>query len=129
MIVLDASAYCEALLRAPADPLRRRLADVSVVHVPDGFDIEVVNVLRRLWLKGVISADEGATEVATLGAAADVRRHPVVPLLTEMWRLRHNVTSYDAAYVALAQRLELPLVTADVKLGQAPDLPCVVEAF
>ena len=61
MIVLDASAYCEALLRPPSDPLRQRLGTVSLVHVPDGFDIEVVNVLRRLWLRGAISAEEGAT--------------------------------------------------------------------
>lgn len=129
MIVLDASAYCEALLRQPSDPLRTRLAGVSLVHVPDGFDIEVLNVLRRLCALGVITAADGAAEVAALGSAADIRRHTVVPLLADMWRLRHNVTGYDAAYVALAARLDLPLATADQKLAQAPNLPCAVEAF
>ncbi len=129
MIVLDASAYCEALLRPPEDPLRARLAGVGLVHVPDGFDIEVLNVLRRLCSLGKITAAEGAAEVAALIAAADIRRHAVVPLLLDMWRLRHNVTGYDAAYVALAARLDLPLATADQKLALAPNLPCVVEAF
>ena len=68
MIVLDASAYCEALLRSPGDPLRARLAGVQLVHVPDGFDIEVLNVLRRLCLAGMITDAEGAAEVAALGA-------------------------------------------------------------
>lgn len=129
MIVLDASAYCEALLRQPSDPLRTRLAGVRLVHVPDGFDIEVLNVLRRLCALTVITAADGAAEVAALGSAADIRRHTIVPLLADMWRLRHNVTGYDAAYVALAARLDLPLATADQKLAQAPNLPCAVEAF
>jgi predicted nucleic acid-binding protein len=129
MIVLDASAYCEALLRQPEDPLRERLAGVDVVHVPDGFDIEVLNVLRRLCSAGTITASEGVAELLALVAATDIRRHSVVPLLPDMWRLRHNVTGYDAAYVALASRLELPLTTADRRLAQAPNLPCAIEAF
>jgi predicted nucleic acid-binding protein len=129
VIVLDASAYCEALLRQPADPLRARLAGVGLVHVPDGFDVEVVNVLRRFCLARVISAAEGAQEVAALGAAVDIRRHSVVPLLPQMWALRHNVTGYDAAYVALAAHLGIPLVTADQKLAQSPNLSCALEAF
>ncbi|HEY4025491.1 MAG TPA: type II toxin-antitoxin system VapC family toxin [Candidatus Dormibacteraeota bacterium] len=129
MIVLDSSAYCESLLRTSEDPLRERLAGMDVVHVPDGFDIEVLNVLRRLCAAGSITAEEGVAELLALMAAVDIRRHSVLPLLPDMWRLRHNVTGYDAAYVALAARLELPLMTADRRLAQAPNLPCVVEAF
>lgn len=129
MIVLDASAYCEALLRMPEDPLRARLAGIDVVHVPDGFDIEVLNVLRRLCAAGTITASEGIAELLALMAATGIRRHSVMPLLPDMWRLRHNVTGYDAAYAALAARLELPLVTADQRLAHAPNLPCAVEAF
>ena len=97
--------------------------------MPDGFDIEVLNVLRRMCALGKIAAAEGAAEVAALTAASDIRRHTVVPLLRDMWRMRHNVTGYDAAYVALAARLDLPLATADQKLAQAPNLPCAIEAF
>lgn len=129
MIVLDASAYCEALLRLPADPLRARLAGVALVHVPDGFDIEVLNVLRRLCLAGAITPAEGAAEVAALVATSDIRRHPVVPLLPDMWRLRGSVTGYDAAYVTLAARLDLPLATADRRLARAPNLPCAIELY
>ncbi len=129
MIVLDASAYCEALLRPAGDPLRARLAGVDVVHVPDGFDIEVVNVLRRLCNAGLITPADGAGEVSALMAASDIRRHTVVPLLRDMWLLRNNVTGYDAAYVALAAQLDLPLATADQRLAQAPNLPCLIESF
>ena len=129
MIVLDSSAYCEALVRIAEDPLRQRLADIDVVHVPDGFDVEVFNVLRRLCSAGRISQSEGVAELLTLMAASDIRRHSVMPLLPDMWRLRHNVTGYDAAYVALAARLEVPLMTADQRLAQAPNLPCIVEVF
>lgn len=108
--------------------MRVRLADLDVVHVPDGFDIEVLNVLRRLCATGAMTAAEGVAELLALKAAADIRRHSAVPLLPEMWRLRHNVTGYDSAYVALATRLDLPLLTADRKLAQAPNLPCAVEA-
>jgi len=129
VIVLDASAYCEALLRPAGDPLRARLAGVDVVHVPDGFDIEVVNVLRRLCNAGLITPADGAGEVSALMAASDIRRHTVVPLLRDMWLLRNNVTGYDAAYVALAAQLDLPLATADQRLAQAPNLPCLIESF
>lgn len=129
MIVLDASAYCEALLRQSGDSLRARVASVDQVHVPDGFDIEVLNVLRRLWSSEVITAAEGAAEVVALATASDIERHDVVPLLTDMWGLRDNITGYDAAYVALAAQLDLPLITADRKLARAPNLPCVVEVF
>ena len=129
MIVLDASAYCEALLRMPEDPLRARLAGVEVAHVPDGFDIEVLNVLRRLCSAGTISPSEGVAELLALMSASDIRRHSVMPLLPDMWRLRHNVTGYDAACVALAARLDLPLVTADRRLAQSPQLTCTVEPF
>ena len=91
--------------------------------------IEVLNVLRRLRALGTIAAADGAAEVVALTAAADIQRHPVVPLLLDMWRLRHNVTGYDAAYVALAAHLSLPLATADQRLANAPNLPCAVEAF
>jgi predicted nucleic acid-binding protein len=48
-------------------------------------------------------------------------------LAMEAWNLRHNVSFYDATYAALAARLDLPMVTADVRLARAPGLPCRVE--
>jgi predicted nucleic acid-binding protein len=55
-------------------------------------------------------------------------RYPHVGPLGEFaWKLRHNLSFYDALYVALAARLGAPLLTADARLSRAPDLPCAVE--
>jgi predicted nucleic acid-binding protein len=91
--------------------------------------VEVLNVLRRLTLRGSITDQEAATGVAYAANWADVERHSVVPLLAPMWRLRGNVRGGDAVYVAPAARLDIPLVTTDVKLSGAPRLPCAVEAL
>jgi predicted nucleic acid-binding protein len=50
-----------------------------------------------------------------------------LPLLARVWKLRDNVSTYDAAYVALAEALDCPLLTADRRLAQAPGLRCAVE--
>lgn len=55
-------------------------------------------------------------------AAAPVRRFATAPLVTSVWSLRDNVTAYDACYVALARRLDCPLVTLDARLARAPGL-------
>ena len=48
-------------------------------------------------------------------------------LAAAAWRLRANLSFYDAMYVALAQALAIPLITADARLSRAPALPCVIE--
>ena len=54
-------------------------------------------------------------------------RHAHRPLLPRCWELRDNVTPYDAAYVALAEALGVPLLTADARLANAPGIRCEVE--
>jgi len=56
-----------------------------------------------------------------------LRRASHRPLLRRCWQLRHNLTSYDACYVALAETLDVPLLTADGRLADAPGLRCAVE--
>ena len=56
-----------------------------------------------------------------------LQRAPHRPLLRRCWELRHNLTSYDACYVALAEALDVPLLTADERLAGAPGLRCTVE--
>ena len=58
-----------------------------------------------------------------------LRRVPHIRLLERCWQLRHNLTAYDAAYVALAERLDLILVTADARLSKVPGLRCQVEVL
>lgn len=55
-------------------------------------------------------------------------RYPHSPRLIEYtWQLRHNVTFYDALYVALATALDVPLLTGDSRLAAAPGLPCEIK--
>jgi predicted nucleic acid-binding protein len=69
------------------------------------------------------------TEIISHLRAGQFSRHPVRTMLDEMWGLHDNLTMYDAAYVALAARLDLPLVTVGQKLAATPNLPCVVEVY
>ena len=75
-------------------------------------------------------ADERRASLA-LADLADIplRRAPHLPLLARCWELRHNLTPYDAAYVALAEVLDVALVTADARLSRASGVQCVVEVL
>ena len=53
-------------------------------------------------------------------AELDLNRYTHELLLPLMWRLRHNATAYDAAYLALAATLDAPLLTLDASLARAP---------
>jgi predicted nucleic acid-binding protein len=121
MIVLDASIVVEWLLRLPrAGLVEERLSrqDESL-HAPHLLDVEVAQVVRRLAAQGVVRADRGRQAVEDL-ADLDLARHPHDVLLPAIWRLRENLTAYDAAYVALAEVLDAPLVTLDARLAGAP---------
>ena len=54
---------------------------------------------------------------------------PFDVLADAVWRHGHNLSSYDAAYVALAERLGAPLITGDARLARAPGIGCTVEVF
>lgn len=118
MLVIDASALIEVLTADPADApeLARRVYDVEWMSAPDLVDYEVLNVLRRMVLRGDIETELAE---ASRQALRDLRltRHPMTDEMSDrIWRLRENVTAYDAAYVALAEQLSVPLVTTDHRL-------------
>lgn len=127
-IVVDASALVFGLLgTSPAHrSLRRRLA-ADTCHALHLLDAEIGNVLRRRVLMGELQAD--AAEALLLAAAplVDYRYEMVGSLALAAWALRENLSFYDALYVALAQALSVPLLTGDVGLTRAPNLPCAVE--
>jgi predicted nucleic acid-binding protein len=127
VIVADASVLVPALLDAGgAGALaRERLLD-SDVHVPELADVEVLSVVRRAVLAGRLPAERGAAAVQDWTELA-VERHPHLPLLPRAWQLRDSVSAYDAQYVALAELLDVPLVTADARLSRAPGLRCAVD--
>ena len=121
MIVLDASALIEALLHTPAsrtvDPY---LFDpAQTLHAPHLLDIEIAQVLRRYAAHGDISQPAALAALTDL-ADLPIRRYPHDLLLPRIWALRHNLTAYDAAYVALAEALDAPLLTRDRRLATAP---------
>lgn len=126
-MVLDASAAVELLLRTSGGArLAERLESGEPVHAPHLIDVEVTHAIRRLVLERLLDARSGAQALQDL-ADLDIDRHPHTFLLSGIWRWRHNLTAYDAAYVVLAEFLGQPLVTGDVRLAAAPNLPIEVE--
>ncbi|WP_291866411.1 type II toxin-antitoxin system VapC family toxin [Bradyrhizobium sp.] len=120
MMVVDASAVLEALLRTPAArAVEKRLFEPSqTLHAPHLLDVEVAQVIRRYAANGEIDAERGRMALSDL---ADFRlhRYPHDFLLPRVWDLRHNLTAYDAMYVALAEMLDAPLLTRDKRLVTA----------
>jgi predicted nucleic acid-binding protein len=128
VIVVDASAVLEVLLRtADARAVEERLfAGGERLHAPHLLDLEITHAIRRHRLRGEI-AERRAADAVELLAALPIRRHEHRPLLSRIWALHRNLTSYDAAYIALAEALGAPLVTRDAKLASAPGHRATVE--
>jgi predicted nucleic acid-binding protein len=89
------------------------------LHAPHLIDVEIAQTLRRYASGGTLTAARGREALDDLGDFP-LRRYPHLPLLPRVWELRSNLTAYDAAYVALAEALEAPLLTADRRLASAP---------
>ncbi len=119
MIVLDASAVVEALIRgSAANAVADEIKQAGDLHAPHLIDVEVSHVLRRAALKGEMSSARGLQAIDDLAALRIVRhRHDI--FLRLMWSLRENMTAYDAVYVALAETLDAPLLTRDRRLAEA----------
>ena len=126
--VVDASALVLALLgRSPeAVALRSRLR-AEDCHAPSLIDAEVGNVLRRRVLRKELPADTARALLTSGWALVDYRHEMTGPLAVAAWALRDNVTFYDALYASLAGALNIPLVTADIRLSKAPDLGCATQ--
>lgn len=128
MIVLDASAILELLLNTETGArVADRVADPRLsLHAPHLVDLEVAQALRRYAAAGAIETDRAARALVRL-LELDLERWSHEPLLTRIWDLRANLTAYDAAYVALAEVLDAPLLTLDARIAAAPGVKAMIE--
>lgn len=88
----------------------------QTLHAPHLIDLEIAQVLRRYVRSASISAERG-TEALNDFLDLPLTRYPHFVLLTRVWQMRHNLTAYDAAYLALAEALDAPLITRDRALA------------
>jgi predicted nucleic acid-binding protein len=120
LIVLDASALLEILLRTPlAERLMDRALDASErMHAPHLLDVEVTQVLRRLVQRKEVTVERAEQALDDLSKLA-IERHEHQSLVSRAWQLRDSISAYDGVYVALAEALDAPLLTCDAKLAGA----------
>ena len=130
MIVLDASAAIDWLIQSPAGRLieKRIYSRDETLHAPHLLDLEVTQVLRRLARDGVISDQRADIAIQDL-INLRIVRYPHFILLPRVWQHRQNLSAYDAAYVALAEKLAAPLVTRDGRLAAASGHAARIELF
>ena len=130
MIVVDASVLANVVGddETAGRLARARFAAASAVSAPDLVDVETVSVLRRRWLAGDLPDERFRGAVDDL-LAVPITRFPVGPLMVRAFELRANITAYDACYIALAEALDCPLITADRRLADAPMTACTTEVL
>lgn len=127
MIVVDASVLVTGLADdgPDGDRVRARLRGERLA-APHLIDVEVLAAWRRLTKARDLDDRRVALAMEDLRSLR-LDRVPHGPLMDRCWQLREHVTIYDAVYVALAEAMEVPLLTADVKLASAPGLRCEVD--
>lgn len=129
MLILDTSAAIHALLHRPGNPdLLRRLAAEPILGAPHLIDIEVLHALRRMVRMGEITEDQAA-DVRTDFDDLPLVRYPHTGVADRIWALRHNLTAYDAAYVALAEMIDCPVITSDERLAKVSGHSARVEVY
>ncbi|HEY0141015.1 MAG TPA: type II toxin-antitoxin system VapC family toxin [Thermoanaerobaculia bacterium] len=118
MFVIDSSAIVDFLIETAGIPRLDDVIRTGGLHAVSFVDLEVMQALRRSVIGRRLS-EEGAVDALAVFGAIRITRHPHADLLHRIWQLRHNVTAYDAAYIALAEKLNLPLVTRDARLARS----------
>jgi len=121
--VVDAGVIVE-LLANDLDPSRLGDEELAVPHL---IDSEVTNVFRRLVVQAVLTEKQGAAALEGFSQLG-LTRFPADWLRPRMWELRHNLSAYDATYVALAEMTSATaLLTTDARLANAPGINCPIE--
>ena len=130
MIVLDASAAIDWLLQtAVGRRIESRIySRGESLHAPHLLDLEVAQVLRRLVREVEVSAQRADQALQDL-LDLRVTRYPHFIFLPHIWRLRLNLSAYDAAYVALTEKLGATLITREARLASASTRGVSIEVF
>ena len=124
--VVDASVLVAALVDSgPTGAWAESVVADNSLAGPELVLVETSNILRRLERAGEISRLEATTGFRDL-LRLDLTLFPFAPFAERVWELRSNVTGYDAWFVALAEALDCPLVTLDLKLRRADGPRCDV---
>lgn len=129
MIVVDTSAVLDALLAKPVnEPLIDRIRQDGDLHSTHLLDVELLHGLRRLVSTGELD-EERADEVRADFAGLALTRYPHMHLADRIWELRTTLTAYDAAFVALAEVLDIALITSDGGIARSHGHRARVELF
>ncbi len=127
MIVVDASVLLPAIAeKGETGRAARGRIGRQLLMAPELIDCETASALKGLERSGRISSDLALRKLREL-ALLPIERFPHWPFLVRIWELRHNLSVYDASYVALAEALGAPLVTADSRIADSPAITCEVE--
>jgi predicted nucleic acid-binding protein len=127
--VIDASAAVELLIGSEVGrALERRLGGIATLEAPHLIDFEAASALRRLEARELLEPRRAAEALADF-ARLPVERYPAEGLLSRIWELRVTHTAYDGAYVALAELLAEPLLTADAGLFRSHGHRAEIELF
>ncbi len=140
LLVADASVLVPALadFGPIGDAVRERLVRLSdgELHIIQNFtDLEFMSALRTLVRRNEVAPDSASAALRRLPQLPAIRHELTQPMRQRIWELRHNLTSYDAAYVALTERLQserqttVSLATADLRLAATPGLSITFEEF
>jgi predicted nucleic acid-binding protein len=121
VIVVDAGAWVRALVdKSPiGDAARQVLSDDPEWSAPAHAPIEALRTLRRYESAGLIATEQADAYAAEVREAEVRYTGPERWLLAAVWDRRHNVSPYEAPYLALAQHYDIPLVTLDERLARA----------
>lgn len=125
MIVLDASAAIDLLLRRGAHESVARLVADQDAQSSELLIAEVLHALRRFEHRGELTPERAAQAVDDL-VDLPVELWPLAPSTRDVWRVRADVTAYDGVYVVLAAELDAVLVTTDGPLSRTAARYCSV---
>lgn len=133
MTVVDASIVVRLLQNRRGDEgLRERFGQDRHVHAPALIDAEVASAVRALLLTSKVAikiSTARAEEMLDDFADLPVVRYPMQPYQRRTLALRNNFTAYDAFYVAVAESLQMPLLTDDRKYAKAAGHTAVIESY